>query len=146
MISECASCCIVHKCANQKQTNVCRYHHGCFHLDLLLIHRCHPSLIDTHTMKKWCKRVPNCSFCSGTSKLIITKNVAEPLTKQVWNCSGTEQDSLCKRRAHAAVVMRYFTETALISDPTVRRFQEPLIEINHERWKVFNFWKSMVDM
>ena len=52
MISESASCCIVHKCANQKQANVCRYHDGCFYLDQLRIYRCYPSLVETHTMKK----------------------------------------------------------------------------------------------
>ena len=83
MISESAPCCIVHKCAKQKQANVCWYHDGGFHLDHLRIYRCYPSLVETRTMKKLCKRVPKCSFCSGTSKLTITKNVSQPLTKQV---------------------------------------------------------------
>ena len=52
MISESAPSCIVHKCTNQKQANVCRYHDGCFHLDLLRIRHCYPSLVETHTMKK----------------------------------------------------------------------------------------------
>ena len=52
MISESAPCCIVHKCANQKEANVCRYHDGCFHLDQLRIYRCYPSLVESHTMKK----------------------------------------------------------------------------------------------
>ena len=52
MISESAPCCIVHKCANQKQANVCRYNDGCFHLDQLRIYRSYPSLVETHTMRK----------------------------------------------------------------------------------------------
>ena len=52
MISESAPCCIVHKCAYQKQANVCRYNDRCFNLDLLRIHRCYPSLVEIRTMKK----------------------------------------------------------------------------------------------
>ena len=49
-----------------------------------------------------------------------------------------------KRLAHAVVVVPNFTKNSPISNPTVRRFHEQLMEISDEGREVYNFLKSMV--